>query len=134
MNSPKAMKGKARHPKRLLFDKRYGWVFDELKDPKEEALAGGRGMFCILPLAKGVIDIASQSINFAAGSLIKVIQQRDQFSPQALKTKLNDEFQKLMCSVQRPNLNLSVLRGNSSILSFSSFQQVHQENSDSQNS
>ncbi|MBA0555071.1 hypothetical protein Golob_014133, partial [Gossypium lobatum] len=29
--------------KRLLFDRRYGWVFDEWKDPSEEALAAGRG-------------------------------------------------------------------------------------------
>ncbi|GAV59372.1 hypothetical protein CFOL_v3_02903 [Cephalotus follicularis] len=30
--------------KSLLFDRRYGWVLDEWKDPSEEALAGGRGM------------------------------------------------------------------------------------------
>ncbi|KAG9136685.1 hypothetical protein Leryth_004473 [Lithospermum erythrorhizon] len=30
--------------KRLVFDRRYGWIFDEWKDPSEEALAGGRGM------------------------------------------------------------------------------------------
>ncbi|XP_048431895.1 uncharacterized protein LOC103956552 isoform X2 [Pyrus x bretschneideri] len=47
--------------KRLLFDRRYGWVIDELKDTSEEALAGGRGMFCILPLAKTLIKMASQS-------------------------------------------------------------------------
>ncbi|KAJ0024393.1 hypothetical protein Pint_07615 [Pistacia integerrima] len=47
--------------KRLLFDRRYGWVFDEWKDPSEEALAGGRGMFCILPIAKAVLKTASDS-------------------------------------------------------------------------
>ncbi|CAK7328841.1 unnamed protein product [Dovyalis caffra] len=33
-----------RHSHRLLFDRRYGWVFDEWKDPSEEALSGGRGI------------------------------------------------------------------------------------------
>ncbi|XP_015385780.2 uncharacterized protein LOC102623938 isoform X3 [Citrus sinensis] len=47
--------------KRLLFDRRYGWVFDEWKDPSEEALAGGRGMFCIVPLAKACLKTASES-------------------------------------------------------------------------
>ncbi|XP_023893642.1 uncharacterized protein LOC112005581 isoform X2 [Quercus suber] len=47
--------------KRLLFDRRYGWVIDEWKDPSEEALAGGRGMFCILPLTKALMKTVSQS-------------------------------------------------------------------------
>ncbi|KFK41729.1 hypothetical protein AALP_AA2G165200 [Arabis alpina] len=51
--------------KRLLFDRRYGWVVDEWKDPSEEALAGGRGMFCLLPLGKTLFHTASQSINSA---------------------------------------------------------------------
>ncbi|XP_037493726.1 uncharacterized protein LOC105637944 isoform X2 [Jatropha curcas] len=51
-----------RHSTRLLYDRRYGWVFDEWKDPSEEALAGGRGMFCILPLTKAFLNSASQSL------------------------------------------------------------------------
>ncbi|XP_042454889.1 uncharacterized protein LOC122038964 isoform X2 [Zingiber officinale] len=51
-----------RSPKRLLFDNRYGWIFDEWKDPSEEAYAGGRGMFCILPIAKSLVNAASQSV------------------------------------------------------------------------
>ncbi|RRT67912.1 hypothetical protein BHE74_00007643 [Ensete ventricosum] len=51
-----------RPTKRLLFDRRYGWVFDEWKDPSEEALAGGRGMFCILPIAKSLLNVASLSV------------------------------------------------------------------------
>ncbi|XP_042401636.1 uncharacterized protein LOC121991687 isoform X2 [Zingiber officinale] len=50
-----------RSPKRLLFDNRYGWIFDEWKDPSEEAYAGGRGMFCILPIAKSLVNAASHS-------------------------------------------------------------------------
>ncbi|XP_072969312.1 uncharacterized protein [Typha angustifolia] len=46
-------------PKRLLFDRRYGWIFDEWKDPSEEALAGGRGMFCVLPIAKSLLKFVS---------------------------------------------------------------------------
>ncbi|GMP36517.1 hypothetical protein CsSME_00008624 [Camellia sinensis var. sinensis] len=51
-----------RTSKRLLFDKRYGWVFDEWKDPSEEALAGGRGMFCLVPLGRAFLDMTSQSV------------------------------------------------------------------------
>ncbi|BBH08719.1 hypothetical protein Prudu_020984 [Prunus dulcis] len=47
---------------------------DEWKDPSEEALAGGRGMFCVLPLAKSLIKMASQSINLAANSAVKVLK------------------------------------------------------------
>lgn len=55
---------KKRQTKRLLFDRRYGWVFDEWKEPSEEALVGGRGMFCILPLAKAVANVASESVSY----------------------------------------------------------------------
>ncbi|KAF8404348.1 hypothetical protein HHK36_009231 [Tetracentron sinense] len=55
-----------RPPKRLIFDRRYGWVFDEWKNPSEEALAGGRGMFCILPLTKSLVKIASHSVSMDA--------------------------------------------------------------------
>ncbi|CAH2061629.1 unnamed protein product, partial [Thlaspi arvense] len=54
-----------RSSRRLLFDRRYGWVVDEWKDPSEEALAGGRGMFCVVPLGKALFQTASQSINSA---------------------------------------------------------------------
>ncbi|XP_004292178.1 PREDICTED: uncharacterized protein LOC101312023 [Fragaria vesca subsp. vesca] len=56
--------------KRLLFDRRYGWVIDEWKDPSEEALAGGRGMFCILPIAKAAVKMASESVSLAANSVV----------------------------------------------------------------
>ncbi|XP_020883929.1 uncharacterized protein LOC9314605 isoform X1 [Arabidopsis lyrata subsp. lyrata] len=53
-----------RSSRRLLFDRRYGWVVDEWKDPSEEALAGGRGMFCVVPLTKTLFQTASQSVSF----------------------------------------------------------------------
>ncbi|VVB08539.1 unnamed protein product [Arabis nemorensis] len=61
--------------RRLLFDRRYGWVVDEWKDPSEEALAGGRGMFCVLPLGKTLFQTASQSINSAVNFLDMKIQK-----------------------------------------------------------
>ncbi|XP_077224970.1 uncharacterized protein LOC143858204 [Tasmannia lanceolata] len=127
--------GFSRPPKRLIFDRRYGWVFDEWKDPSEEALAGGRGMFCILPLAKALVEKATKSINFAAASVVKALENPGQFSPQALKTNLDDQVHKLMCSIQRPNFNLLNLKGNSSsIPSTSFFQHELPVNSNSQNS
>ncbi|GKV12397.1 hypothetical protein SLEP1_g23544 [Rubroshorea leprosula] len=53
--------------KRFVFDRRYGWVLDEWKDPSEAALEGGRGMFCIVPLAKAFFRTASQSFGSEAG-------------------------------------------------------------------
>ncbi|CAN0887937.1 hypothetical protein LINGRAHAP2_LOCUS15709 [Linum grandiflorum] len=63
-NSKPAVALPSRRPsRRLLFDRRYGWVVDEWKHPSEEALAGGRGMFCILPLAKAFWNTASKSVS-----------------------------------------------------------------------
>ncbi|XP_078170343.1 uncharacterized protein LOC144564609 [Carex rostrata] len=57
------MKGDSSRPsKRLLFDRRYGWIVDEWKDPAEEALAGGRGMFCVLPMAKSLVKFSSSMV------------------------------------------------------------------------
>ncbi|KAF4387202.1 hypothetical protein F8388_008836 [Cannabis sativa] len=81
--------------KRLLFDRRYGWVIDEWKDPSEEALSGGRGMFCIVPLAKGFLKMASNSINHAANSAVKALERPKLFSPQLLQPNLNDKLHKI---------------------------------------
>ncbi|KAH7519732.1 hypothetical protein FEM48_Zijuj08G0068500 [Ziziphus jujuba var. spinosa] len=104
----------SRPPKRLLFDRRYGWVIDEWKDPSEEALAGGRGMFCILPLAKALLKMASQSINVAANLAVKALERPDLFSPQVLQAGLNDQLHKLKSSVRKPDMNNFFLKGNSS--------------------
>ncbi|XP_026455571.1 uncharacterized protein LOC113356610 [Papaver somniferum] len=125
---------KAVSSKRLLFDRRYGWVFDEWKEPSEEALAGGRGMFCILPLAKALVNIASQSINLATNSAVKALERPDQFSPQALQANLNRQFQNFVSSFQQPNSNLfTKTKADSSILSSTSFEHISSEISDSQN-
>ncbi|XP_021288240.1 uncharacterized protein LOC110419492 [Herrania umbratica] len=88
--------------KRLLFDRRYGWVFDEWKDPSEEALAGGRGMFCIVPLAKALLKTASNSINLAASSVVKVLEKPNLLSPQELEANLRDQLQRVTNSIQKP--------------------------------
>ncbi|KAL1208203.1 hypothetical protein V5N11_034921 [Cardamine amara subsp. amara] len=64
-----------RSSRRLLFDRRYGWVVDEWKDPSEEALAGGRGMFCVVPLGKTLFQIASQSMYSAVNFLDMKLQK-----------------------------------------------------------
>ncbi|XP_042484599.1 uncharacterized protein LOC122064880 [Macadamia integrifolia] len=88
--SSKGSEVSAKQPsKRLQFDRRYGWVFDEWRNPAEEALAGGRGMFCILPLAQALIEKASQSINLMVTSAVKVIE-RDQVLPQVLQARHSD--------------------------------------------
>ncbi|XP_008237756.1 PREDICTED: uncharacterized protein LOC103336488 [Prunus mume] len=98
--------------KRLLFDRRYGWVIDEWKDPSEEALAGGRGMFCVLPLAKSLIKMASQSINLAANSAVKALERPDLLSPQLLQAGLNDRLYKIKSSLPKPEFNYFLLKGN----------------------
>ncbi|XP_019094040.1 PREDICTED: uncharacterized protein LOC109129711 [Camelina sativa] len=64
-----------RSSRRLLFDRRYGWVVDDWKDPSEEALAGGRGMFCVVPLTKTLFQTASQSISSAVNFLDMKLQK-----------------------------------------------------------
>ncbi|KAI3931819.1 hypothetical protein MKW98_012229 [Papaver atlanticum] len=124
---------KAVSSKRLLFDRRYGWVFDEWKEPSEEALAGGRGMFCIFPLAKALINIASQSINLATNSAVNALERPDQFSPKALQANLNLQFQNFVSSFQ-PNSNLfTKTKADSLIPSSSSFEHISSEISDPQN-
>ncbi|XVE60735.1 hypothetical protein DITRI_Ditri05aG0151500 [Diplodiscus trichospermus] len=88
--------------KRLVFDRRYGWVFDEWKDPSEEALAAGRGMFCIVPLAKAFLKTASNSINFAAKSAVNVLQKPDVLSPRELHASLIDQLKRVSNSIQKP--------------------------------
>ncbi|KAL2336846.1 hypothetical protein Fmac_011292 [Flemingia macrophylla] len=86
--------------KRLLFDRRYGWVIDEWKDPAEEALDGGRGMFCILPLAKALVQKASQSINFLVISVKKASEKPQLFSHQMLQCALDDSVRSLKASLE----------------------------------
>ncbi|KAJ4950148.1 hypothetical protein NE237_026980 [Protea cynaroides] len=116
-SSSKASRVSAKRPsKRLQFDRRYGWVFDEWRDPAEEALAYGRGMFCILPLAKTLVEMASHSINLTATSAVKVVERRDQFSPQMLQAGFSDGFHKFSSSIRGSNSNLFPLKGLSKIL------------------
>ncbi|KAH6763877.1 hypothetical protein C2S52_012748 [Perilla frutescens var. hirtella] len=92
--------------KRLLFDRRYGWVLDELKEPSEEALAGGRGMFCIVPLAKALIKKASETINFVGSSTLDVLQRPELLSPKAVQATLTDQMHNFVSSVKNAELVL----------------------------
>ncbi|KDP45610.1 hypothetical protein JCGZ_17217 [Jatropha curcas] len=89
-----------RHSTRLLFD--------EWKDPSEEALAGGRGMFCILPLTKAFLNSASQSINVAANFAVKILERPDLFSPQALHTNLDKQLKNFL---KKSDMSCSDLNG-----------------------
>ncbi|XP_047960520.1 uncharacterized protein LOC125205545 isoform X2 [Salvia hispanica] len=60
-------------PKRLLFDRRYGWILDEWKEPSVEALSGGRGMFCVIPLAKTLIQKASETLGCYYGQNSEIV-------------------------------------------------------------
>ncbi|KAK4413437.1 hypothetical protein Salat_2756300 [Sesamum alatum] len=99
-------------PKRLLFDRRYGWVLDEWKEPSQEALSGGRGMFCIVPLAKSVVEKASESINFVASSTLNVLKRPDTLSPKVVQAALSDHFHKLASSVKKAELVLMASKRN----------------------
>ncbi|XAR51174.1 hypothetical protein NMG60_11005730 [Bertholletia excelsa] len=99
-----------RSSKRLLFDRRYGWIFDEWKDPYEEALEGGRGMFCIVPLARAFLNLASQSINHVGSCAVKVLEKPELLSPQVLQANLNDQVHKFVSSLQKQELNLFALK------------------------
>ncbi|PRQ22525.1 hypothetical protein RchiOBHm_Chr6g0251251 [Rosa chinensis] len=116
----------------LLFDRRYGWVIDEWKDPSEEALAGGRGMFCVLPLAKAAIKMASQSISLAASSAVKALEKPELFSPQLLQASVNDQLHKITSSLPKPDLNYLLLKGNLSQAASSSSSCEQLESSNSQ--
>ncbi|WOK96530.1 hypothetical protein Cni_G05237 [Canna indica] len=92
--------------KRLLFDRRYGWIFDEWTDPSDEALAGGRGMFCVFPIAKSLVNAFSQSMGLAAESVVKVVNSPNQFSPQELQANLCSHFHKLAHNARGLNRTL----------------------------
>ncbi|KAL6498401.1 hypothetical protein OROHE_026669 [Orobanche hederae] len=96
----------SRPRKRLLFDRRYGWVLDEWKEPSEEALSGGRGMFCIVPLAKELFLKASESLNIVGSATLNVIRRPDLLSPKAVQATLSDQMCKISSSVENTKLLL----------------------------
>ncbi|KAF7064452.1 hypothetical protein CFC21_070754 [Triticum aestivum] len=72
-----------RRQRRLVFDRRYGWIFDEWTDPAVAALSGGRGMFCILPMAQSLMSAAASSVDYAADSVSAALKRPEIFSPLA---------------------------------------------------
>ncbi|KAK1433386.1 hypothetical protein QVD17_10296 [Tagetes erecta] len=91
-----------RSSKRFLFDRRYGYVYDDWVEPSEVALAYGRGMFCIVPLGKALFTMVSKSVNLAATRTIEVLQQPEQLSSQSIQnvTNLNNQLHQVMFSMK----------------------------------
>lgn len=60
--------------KQLLFDRRYGWVYEEWTDPVEVANIGSRGMFSLVPLTAASIDGTLRVANLAADAVARTLQ------------------------------------------------------------
>ncbi|KAJ8760368.1 hypothetical protein K2173_012972 [Erythroxylum novogranatense] len=88
---------------RLFFDRRYGW------DNDANGLAGGRGMFCVLPLAQGLFKRASDS-----QTLLLKFENPELISPQALQSILDKRLNELKSSIQKPKFSCFALKGKSS--------------------
>ncbi|KAF5792193.1 hypothetical protein HanRHA438_Chr09g0415191 [Helianthus annuus] len=93
--------------KRFLFDKRYGYVYDDWIEPSEVALAYGRGMFCIVPLGKALFTMVSESVNLAARRTIEVLERPDQLSSRSLQKvdDLNNQLHQVMFSMKNMQSN-----------------------------
>ncbi|XP_066363886.1 uncharacterized protein [Miscanthus floridulus] len=93
-----------RHPRRLVFDRRYGWIFDEWTDPADQALSGGRGVFCAVTMARSLVNAAASSINYAASSISRVLEHPKRLplpaytSSLAFRKKQQAWFRELECS------------------------------------
>ncbi|KAG8378541.1 hypothetical protein BUALT_Bualt08G0147700 [Buddleja alternifolia] len=72
--------------RRLLFDRRYGWVF------------------CIVPLAKAVLKKASESVNFIASSTVHVLERPELLSPKVIQATVSDQMHKIASSVKNSEL------------------------------
>ncbi|KAK2974092.1 hypothetical protein RJ640_020448 [Escallonia rubra] len=71
--------------------------------------------FCIVPLGKALLKVASQSINLAASSTIKVLERPDLLSPQRIQASVNDQLHKVISRLQKPDFSLLALKGSSSL-------------------
>ncbi|XP_051214828.1 uncharacterized protein [Lolium perenne] len=80
-----------RRKRRLVFDRRYGWIFDEWTDPAVSALSGGRGMFCILPMAQALMNAAASSVDHAADAISTALKRPECFSPLAYLPHLKSQ-------------------------------------------
>uniref|UniRef100_A0ACD5UCQ9 Uncharacterized protein n=1 Tax=Avena sativa TaxID=4498 RepID=A0ACD5UCQ9_AVESA len=77
--------------RRLVFDRRYGWIFDEWTDPAVSALSGGRGMFCILPMAQALMKAATSSVDHLAYAVSTALKRPECFSPLAYLPRLQSQ-------------------------------------------
>ncbi|GLT93883.1 hypothetical protein SLE2022_116530 [Rubroshorea leprosula] len=114
--------------KRFVFDRRYGWVLDEWKDPSEAALEGGRGMFCIVPLAKAFFRTASQSVNFVATSAVKALERPELFSPNELHARFRHQLNKFKSSIEKTEFCSLGIKGKSVLPATSSSSNLQTDN------
>ncbi|XP_027352694.1 uncharacterized protein LOC113863340 [Abrus precatorius] len=103
---------------------------DEWKDPAEVALDGGRGMFCLLPLAKALVQKASQSINLVAISVIKASEKPQLFSNQMLQSAIDDGVQSFMTSLKNVGSKGFILNKNSQSQVSNSSSHLHIESNE----
>ncbi|XP_073043629.1 uncharacterized protein [Primulina eburnea] len=80
--------------------------FDEWKEPSEEALSGGRGMFCILPLTKALLQKSSESINFVASSMLKVMETPELISPKVVQSTVTHHVHNIASSIEKIEFSL----------------------------
>ncbi|BBN00395.1 hypothetical protein MPTK1_1g28770 [Marchantia polymorpha subsp. ruderalis] len=67
----------ANRQKQMLFDRRYGWVYEQWTDPIEVANMGGRGMFSLVPLTASTLDGTIYMANRAADGIVQAVQNRE---------------------------------------------------------
>ncbi|KAG6553867.1 hypothetical protein Mapa_004784 [Marchantia paleacea] len=79
----------ANRQKQLLFDRRYGWVYEQWTDPIEVANIGGRGMFSLVPLTASTLDGTIYMANRAADGIVQAVRNR-QVILQQLQTKVKE--------------------------------------------
>ncbi|MCO5553473.1 hypothetical protein L7F22_006994 [Adiantum nelumboides] len=60
--------------KQLVFDCRYGWIYDEWREPAAIAHLGGRGMFSIVPITAAALRKTVSTANIAADVVAGVLK------------------------------------------------------------
>lgn len=60
--------------KQLVFDCRYGWIYDEWREPAKMAHLGGRGMFSIVPITAAAVRKTVNMANCAADAVADVLK------------------------------------------------------------
>ncbi|KAI5065884.1 hypothetical protein GOP47_0018508 [Adiantum capillus-veneris] len=81
--------------KQLVFDCRYGWIYDEWREPATIAHHGGRGMFSIVPITVAALRKTVSTANVAADAVADVLK-----NPPTIKS-LQSNLQHFSLKVER---------------------------------